>query len=338
MNITIADVARIANVSKATVSAVLNNRPTVAPRTRQKVLDVIKKLNYRPSGVARSLSIKQTKTIGLVIKEIDNPYFAKIMKGVFDTCSDNGYTVLLGSSELSPQQELKSIETLTSQRADGLIISPLQDENMDFRYLSELIHQKYPLVTLGSVRNHVTNVVDIDNVAAAYQAVRYLIELGHTEIAYFAGPSYSAHSDDRRRGYQQALIDSDLPIRKNFIVPVGSYIENSYELGRDFFAGSDPLPSAVFCYNDLVAIGLIQALLELKIPVPEQVSVIGFDDIDFCRAVQVPLTTVHVPAYQLGRSAADLLIRQIQEPERLLNEKIILETRIVERGSCGAMR
>jgi len=334
MTITIADIARIANVSTATVSAVLNEKPTVAPETRTKVLDVIKKLNYRPSGVARSLSSRKTKSIGLVIKEIDNPYFAKVMKGVFDASCENGYTVLLGSSELSPVQELKSIETLASHRVDGLIISPLQNSDMDFGYLSDLIREKYPLVMLGSVKNFATNMVDIDNVAAARQAVNYLIGLGHTRIGYFAGPSHSAHSEDRLLGYQQAHIEHHLPLRKDLIISVGSYIENSFEIAREIFASSQDLPTAVFCYNDLVAIGLINALLELKIKAPEQVSVIGFDNIDFCESVKIPLTTIHVPAYEIGRKATELLIRQIDNPDEFLNEKILLETRLIERSSC----
>jgi DNA-binding LacI/PurR family transcriptional regulator len=269
-----------------------------------------------------------------VIKEIDNPYFAKIMKGVFDASCENGYTVLLGSSELSPAQELQSVETLTNHRVDGLIISPLQDSDMDFGYLSDLIREKYPMVTLGSIKNFVTNLVDVDNVAAARWAVNYLIGLGHSQIAYFAGPSHSAHSEDRWLGYQQAHIEHQLPLRKDYIIPVGSYIENSFNIACEFFTSSSDLPTAIFCYNDLVAIGLINALLELKIKVPEQASVVGFDNIDFCESVKIPLTTVHVPAYEIGRNAAELLIRQIDNPEIFLNEKIWLETRLIERSSC----
>jgi len=335
MKITITDVARIANVSKASVSAVLNNKPTVALQTREKILKVIKKLNYRPNEVARSLSSRKTRSVGLVIKEIDNPYFARVMNGVFDACCEKGYTVLLGSSELSPAQEFQSIETLTHQRVDGLIISPLQRFDSDFTYLADLIHERYPLVMLGTVKNYSTNIVDVDNVSAAYQAVSYLISLGHTEIAYFSGPVYSAHSFDRMEGFRLALIDHKLPIRKDYIFEVGSYIANGYQAGKKFFSKQSELPSAVLCYNDLVAIGLINALLELGITVPEQVSVIGFDDIDICESVKIPLTTIHVPAYEIGRQASELLIRQIQDSDQSFNEKIILATKLVERNSCS---
>ncbi len=333
MNITIDDVARVANVSKATVSAVLNNKDSVAPATRDKVLEVIKRLNYRPSEVARSLSIRKTRCIGLVIKEIDNPYFAKVMKGVFDGCCENGYTVLLGSSELSPAQEMQSIETLVSQRVDGLIVSPLQDQEMDFLHLAELLQKRIPLVTLGAISHYGTNVVDIDNVRAAQMAVSYLIQLGHRDIAYFAGPSYSSHSRDRLTGYHQAFIEHDLPIPKHRTQPAGSSIASSYQAAMNFFANLETIPSAVFCYNDLVAIGLINALQQLGITVPDQVSVLGFDDIEISAFLSIPLTTVRVPAYDIGRKAAEMLIKQIQQPEQFLNERLILEAELIERKS-----
>ena len=334
MKITIADVAKIATVSKATVSAVINNKPTVSMTTRDKVLKAIEKLNYHPSEIARSLSIQKTKCIGLVIKEIDNPYFAKVMKGVFDVCCQQGYTVLLGSSELSPYQEMQSIETLTHQWVDGLIISPLQGEDIDFKYLANLLQEKYPLVMLGTVKNYQTNLVDINNVTAAYQAVSYLIKFGHTEIAYFSGPSYSAHSMDRLEGYRQSLMDHHLPIRKNYIQQVGSYIADSYQVGKQFFSRIEYKPTAVFCYNDLVAIGLINALTDSGIQVPEQVSVIGFDNIEFCESARIPLTTVDVPTYEIGKRAAELLIKQISNPTEIFNEKVILTAKLVERNSC----
>ncbi|MBD3289581.1 LacI family DNA-binding transcriptional regulator [candidate division KSB1 bacterium] len=335
MNITIGDVARMANVSKGTVSAVLNDKNTVSEATRKKVLAVIEKLNYRPNQVARSLSIRQTKSIGLVIKEIDNPYFAKVMKGVFDVCVKSGYTVLLGSSELDPEQERQSVDTLRNQQVDGLILSPLHGENQDFTYLAELLRFKYPLVMLEPVQNFTTNVVSVDNVQAAYRAISYLIELGHTDIAYFAGPQYSAHSENRLEGYRQALIDHNIPIRKDLIIQAGSNIEDGYRTGTALFSSSGDKPTAVFCYNDLVAVGLVDALVEMGIGIPEQVSVIGFDDIAFCESARIPLTTVHMPTYEIGEAAATLLINQILVRDKVLNEKIVLDAHLVKRQSCG---
>jgi LacI family transcriptional regulator len=335
MKTTIADVARMANVSKAAVSAVLNDRPGISKETREKILQVIQRLNYKPNAIARSLIVNRTKSIGLVIKEIDNPYFSKIMKGVFDACSKLGYTVLLGSSELSPGQERKSVEALTGQRVDGLILSPLQGEDVDFSYLADLIRDGIPVATLGSVKNYATNVVDIDNADAACRAVTHLIGLGHTDIAYFAGPAYSAHSDERLEGYRKAHMEHNLQIREKNIIRVGSYVMDSFKSAKAFLSGPVDRPTAVFCYNDLVAIGLINALFEMEIPVPDRMSVLGFDDLEAGEYFKIPLTTVHVPAYEIGYAAAELLIRQLNASEPAPPQKILFPTKIVVRNSCA---
>ena len=334
MNLKIDDVAKLANVSKATVSAVLNDKPGVSDSTREKVLDIIKKFNYRPNQIARSLSIKATKSIGLVIKEIDNPYYMKVMRGVFDACSRLGYTVLLGSSELSFSKEEESIETLVNQRVDGLIISPLQGKNRDFSYLAGLQSMQYPLVMLGKITNYNTNVVDIENKRAAYAAVSYLIKSGYQKIAYFTGPKNSLHSEDRAEGYKLALSDNNLPVIDKFIADAGSYFENGYTVGKEMFTRPGDKPSAVFCYNDVVAIGLIEALLELKIKAPGDVAVIGFDNIDFCKYAKIPVTTIDNPAEQIGQKATELLVRQINNREMPLNENIILDTKLIIRSSA----
>jgi len=338
MNITIEDVARMAKVSKGTVSAVLNEKSTVSEKTRQRVLAVIKKLNYRPNLLARSLSVRKTKSIGLVIKEIDNPYFIKIMKGVFDTCSEQDYIVLLGSSELLPNQEVKNIETLINQRVAGLIISPLQGEGVDLSHIADLIRENYPLVMLGSIKNFLTNAVDVNNVDASYQAVSYLIKLGHKNIAYFAGPSYSIQSFERLEGYQKALNVNNIHFKNENIIQVGSYIENGYEKGKSLFSNFNPnSPTAVFCYNDLVAMGLMNALAEVGINVPNQVSIIGFDDINLCGSFKIPLTTVRVPAYQIGQTAANILLEQIINGSQVKKEKKILNAELVIRDSCSKL-
>lgn len=335
MRPTIADIAQLAQVSKATVSAVLNDRPGISPATRARVLAVIKKFNYRPNEIARSLSSRKTRSIGLVIKEIDNPYFARIMKGVFDICREKGYTVLLGSSELSPVQERQSIEALANQRVGGLIISPLQGPDSDFTWLADLLRDRYPLVMLGQVRNYHTTVVDIDNVQAACKAVEYLIALGHRDIAYFAGPSYSSHSEERQRGYQQALMNHGLPVRPEFILPVGSERELGYQAGLTLFRRPGPHPTAFFCYNDLVAIGLANALHTLHIAVPQEVSIIGCDDLDLSPCYRIPLTTIHVPAYEIGRAAAERVIHDLESGDHADPQIVLFEARLVERFSCA---
>ena len=338
MKMTISDIAKLANVSKSAVSIVINNKKGVSEKTRQKVLDIIKKYNYNPNHLAQSLAARETKSIGLIIKEIDNPYFAKVMKGVYDTCSKLGYSVLLGSSELSQEKESEIINALLNKRVDGLLLSPLQSEDSNYKYLIDLLTDSFPLVILGEVKNYSTNIVDIDNISAAYDAVSYLIKLGHRKIAHFAGPVHSGHGQKRLEGYKQALIDNQIPINNDYVIPVAPYTPFGYKTGLQIFSKDIELPTAVFCYNDLIAIGLMNALLELKIPVPEKVSVVGFDNIDFGEYLKIPLTTIQMPAYEIGKAASNLLVKQITNSSKQLSEKVILKHKLIKRDSCSLLK
>jgi len=335
MKVTITDIAKLANVSKATVSAVLNDNPLTSKTTRNKVLKIIKKLDYKPNELARSLSTKKTKSIGIVVKGIDNPYFTKVLKGVYDIANDEGYSVLLGSSEFDFTNELQSIKVLKAKHVDGLIIAPLQTEGADYTYLFELIHEKYPFVLLDGVENIHTNVVDFDNQKAAYEAVTYLIKLGHKKIAYFAGPIYSTHGRERLAGYQKALEEHGITIRDDLIIDTGSKINDGYKSGKRLFTRESINPTAVFCYNDMVAIGLAGALRDLGVSVPEQVSIFGFDDIEMDTYLNAPLSTVHVSIYELGRAAARLLIKQMKSKNKVLNEVITLDAHLQIRATTS---
>ena len=334
MNLTINDIARLANVSKSTVSIVLNDKPGVSEQTRKKVIEIVKKYNFNPNQLAQSLVGRKTKSIGLIITEIDNPFFTKVMKGVYDTCSELGYSVLIGSSELSPNKEKEVIDNFKSKRLDGFIISPLRGEGVDYQYLSNLLNENIPFVMIRNVENNSINLVDIDNFKASYSAVSYLIELGHRNIAYFSGPIHSGHSVERLEGYKQALFDNNIKMKPEYIIAAGSYLPSGYKIGKQFFSNIKELPTAVFCYNDLVAIGLMNALNELGIDIPGTVSVMGFDNIDFSEYLKKPLTTINMPAYLIGKKATELLMKQISQPTELLNKKIMLDTNLVKRDSC----
>jgi LacI family transcriptional regulator/LacI family repressor for deo operon, udp, cdd, tsx, nupC, and nupG len=337
-NITIENVARQAGVSKATVSAVLNNKSSVATSTREHVLEIIRKLNYRPNHIARSLSIRRTRTIGLVVKQIDNPYFTKVTRSVLVYFNERGYTVLLGSSELSPEKEKESVETLLRQRVDGLILSPLQERGTDLSYLSRLIQDRLPLVLLDKVPNIPASVVDIQNSNAAWEAVNYLLQLGHTRIAYYEGPDYSLHNTERLHGFQQAMLKKGLKLGPSSVRKAGVYIEDGYRTAVQQFSESGEKPTAIFCFNDLVAIGVMNALSDLNINVPDDVSIIGFDDIEFCSAVKVPLSSVSVPAFDIGMTAAGLLLKFIENRARNLKEVIELKAPLVLRASCARLK
>ncbi|KAA3614643.1 MAG: LacI family transcriptional regulator [Calditrichaeota bacterium] len=334
MKLNINDIARLANVSKATVSAVINDKPGVALKTRQKVQDIVVRHNYKPNHMARSLSVRSTKSIGLVIKEIDNPFYTKIMRGVYDVCSRHGYTVFLGSSELLWEQEEKTMEAFVQKQVDGLIVTPLNDFDRNSQSIANLIERNFPLVMVGQIKKYQTSSVRIDNIKAAKQAVTFLIKNGHTQIAYFSGPSNSLHSEERFQGYKEALIEAGLQLQSKWCIAAGPKFDDGFENGMQLFSGTSERPTAVFCYNDLVAIGLIQALKIQKIRVPQDIAVVGFDNIDFSRFANISLTTVENPAREMGEAAARMVLKQIENPDFILHDEIILDATLIERDSA----
>ena len=338
-NVTIQDVASRAGVSIGTVSAVINRKSTVSRTTRLKVEEAIDDLNYRPSAAARRrLKPASEKSIGLVIKEVQNPYFADIIIGIQEAAKVHGYGILVGSSERTYDLEQQLVELLVAKDVEGLIINPLLDENSDLSHLFELKRRNIPLVLLESVRGIQASMVDVDNVAASKAAVMYLIERGHKRIVHFAGPRYSMHSDERIEGVRRAFSTQRLIFDDHDIVHAGARLEDGYQAGLDFFRDrTEDRPTAVTCYNDLLALGLMRALRELDLRVPEDVSVIGYDDIDMASYAATPLTTVRVPKREMGQQAAEILIRHIEALDAGHIEKVFLRAELIERRSTRVL-
>lgn len=340
-NVTIHDVADLAGVSIGTVSAVVNQKDTVSKRTRRRVLQAISELNYRPSAAARRrLQPSIEKSIGLVIKEVHNPYFADIVIGAQGAAAEHGYSVLVASSEESYEVEQKVVALLEAKDIEGLIINPLLDEDADLSHLFELKQRNIPLVLLESVRGLKASIVDVNNVATSKAAVEYLIDQGHQHIMHFAGPRYSMHSDERVEGMRRAFSAQRLTFDDSDVVRAGARLEDGYRAGLEFFRGraEEERPTAVTCYNDLVAIGLMRALRELGLEVPRDISVIGYDDIDMASYISVPLTTVRVPKEEMGRRAAEILIQQTESRETNVRERVGLDAELVVRGSTRSLK
>ncbi len=331
---TIDDVARGAGVSKATVSAVLNDKGTVGHATRERVIAVIHQLNYRPSNPG-SRSRPRHHCVGLLIKEIDNPYYTEIAAGIGAFCRKQGYSVLVGSSEGDPAAERETIELLCEQGADGLVITPVMDQDTDLSHLFELKRRNYPFVLLEQIRGVRASLVDVENVDASRRAVEFLIQQGHTRIVHFAGPSYSMHSEERVDGVRRAFSRSSLMFTDEAIIPAGAHLEDGYRAGLRYFSDLPPSerPTGVTCYNDLVALGLCRALAELGLSVPGDVSVIGFDDLAMIPYMGVALTTVHVPKVEMGERATEMLIRLIEARKALPPERICFDGNLVVRAS-----
>lgn len=340
-NATISDVAALAGVSKSTVSAVLNNRTSIRESTRRAVLRAMDELSYRPSSSARrGFRRAPGRSICFVVKEAQNPYYAEILAGILAVTSERGYVVMMASSEGRYELEHRIVETGTEQEVDGIILTPILNDDIDLSHLFELKRHNIPFVLLEAVRGVRASLVDVDNVMASYEAVRYLIAQGHSRIVHFAGPPYSAHSEERADGVRRAFSESHLIFSDSVVVPAGHSAEDGYTAGQEYFRGLDPdeRPTAVTCYNDLCAVGLLKALRELGIQVPDDVSVVGFDDLGMLEYLSIPLTTVHVPKFDMGRIAAEMLIRQIEGRGELPPEKVSLEAGLVLRQTTRPMR
>lgn len=336
---TIKDIADQAGVSVGTVSAVINQKASVSNDTRARVLSVIDELNYRPNAAARRrLQRTSQKSIGFVIKEMQNPYFADVIIGVQEVAHARGYNVIVVSSERQSELEHELTELLVAKDVDGLVINPLLDDSADIAHLFELKRRKIPLILLESIRGLSASMVDVNNVQASKHAVEWLIDHGHKRIVHFAGPMYSMHSDERIEGVRRAFSAQQLALTERDVVHAGARLEDGYAAGLAYFREkSDNPPTAVTCYNDLVAIGLMRALRELNIKVPDDVSVIGYDDIAMSSYCCVPLTSVRVPRKQIGNRAAEMLIQHIESSDTWKIERLSLKAELIVRESTRAL-
>ena len=334
---TITDVAQQAGVSKATVSAVLNDGAGVKAATRDRVLSAIEQLNYRPTQLGGRAAARKGRSIAVVIKEHDNPFYAEIVAGLRACAEARAYTLLVVSSEGDYAAERTAVELLRGKDVDGLVVTPVLDDQADLSHYFELKRRNVPFVLLEEVRGLPASVVDIDNAEAARKAIEHLMQLGHTRIVHLAGPPYSAHTQERVDGVRRAYSHSALAFPEGSVVTAGAHLVDGYRAGLELFRDrpAGERPTGITCYNDLVAMGLYRALGELGLRVPEDVSVIGFDDIPMCEYLPVPLTTVRMPTHKMGELAAQLLVRHIESKRAIPPQRVYLEATLVERRSTA---
>lgn len=335
-NATISDVAALAGVSKSTVSAVLNNKQVVKQSTRRMVLSAMEELKYRPSPLARRGFRPATGScIAVIIKEAQNPFYGEVLAGIQEVADEQGCLISVSSSEGRHEVERRLVQHYSEQEVGGLIIAPLLSYDADLSHLYELKRNDTPFVLFEAVMGLGATLVEVDNVSASARAVGYLVEQGHARIVHFAGPRYSRHSEERAEGVRRACSESHLVFDETMIVQAGHSLEDGYRTGLEYFRGRCPeeRPTAVTCYNDLVAVGLLKALQELRIRVPQDVSVIGFDDLRLLGALDLSLTTVRVPKYSMGRRAAELLFRRMEGGAELPAERVSLDADLVVRDS-----
>lgn len=324
---TIADVAKLANVSKATVSRVLNSLP-VSEQTHQRVITAIKSLNYRPNAHARSLTLRRTNLIGVVGPFMGGLFYGELLTGIISVMSGTDNFVTVYGTENTVNEETIIHRLLTEQRVDGLIVmTPRIVKNDIFKSF-----KSFPIVVVDGALDYVPSVV-ADNYEGSKSAVEYLIRLGHQHIAMITGPMSSKESIERHRGYRDALQGGGLPFREAYVRAANYDVETGRQAMEELL-GLNPRPTAVFAANDLTAIGAMELLKAKNISIPDEVAVIGFDDTILAARVTPALTTVRQPIFEMGRVTARRLLDSISKAETYPT-RTILQCELVVRESCG---
>jgi len=338
--ITIEEVARRARVSKGTVSAVINARNSVKAGTRDHVLEIMKELNFRPKGVARNLKNGwQDKSIGIIIKDMSYPFYTSIAAGAKEYANGKGYSVIVASSDDDHTCEKQLSHLFSAKDIKGTIIAPIVQGTAEIEHLFKLKMINYPFVLLEDVRGIQANVVAVDNIKAIKRAVQYLISSGHSRIVHFAGPPQSSHTQERIEGFRYAFSESTLAFTKDMIVSVGSHYGECFAKTVEYFKNRcrEEYPTAIVCFNDHQALAVIMALKELGIRVPDDISIIGNDDIYYAKIYPVPLTTIRAPQEEIGKCAAEILIRNIESSTLLPVERVVLDTEFIIRESSRVL-
>ncbi|MBL7199062.1 MAG: LacI family DNA-binding transcriptional regulator [Anaerolineae bacterium] len=330
--VTIRDVAAAASVSYQTVSRVINDRPDVAIDTRLRVRRVIQELGYQPSAAARSLASRRTRTLGLITADFSDYFFTQVIVGAEAEARRMDYFFILGSTERNPSDEPEYLRLLAEREVDGILFARPSTEH-DSEHVLSLIHRGVPLVTTNYyIPNEQLMVVDVDNVDGGRQAASALIEAGHREIAMIAGPPSWKSVKDRTQGCQQALAEANIPFEPSLI----EHGDWSYASGQDaverLLRGSARF-TALFAQNDRMAIGAIHALRKAGRAVPEDIAIVGYDDIPVAAYCHPPLTTIHQPMAKVGQVATRLLIQIIENPD-LERKEVLLKPRLVRRETC----
>lgn len=311
--VTLKDIAFKAGISVSTVSLILNNKPTrISESTKSRVLNIAKELNYRPNQIARTLRNNRSKTIGIIVSDIQNSFYASIAKGLEDECNKFGWNLILCNTSDRFDREYEYIEILNSKGIDGIIIGMSSTGSYKkAKYSIDLLDKNnIPFVLLDrTLKTPTCNIVDVDSESGGYIATRHLLELGHTNIACVTGPTYLEGTYSRLNGYRKALVDYGCHFSPDLIYN-GDY---SYDSGvRAAKSLISKEISAIFAFNDLMAYGICHYLRSIDLFVPKDISVVGFDDIFYSKMTEVPLTTIRQPAYQIGQKAGNILIQIIE--------------------------
>ena len=331
---TMKDVAQLAGVSTATVSRALMNPEKVSSSTRKRVEEAVLEAGYSPNSLARNLRRNESKTIVTIVPDICDPYFTEIIRGIEDAAMEHGYLVLLGDSGQQKKRENSFVNLVFTKQADGMLLLgtdlPFDVSKPEQKNLPPMVMacEFAPELELPTVH--------IDNLTSAFEAVNYLTQMGHKRVAEIAGPDQAALSSFRHQGYQQALRRAGITMNPTYCVKGDFSFKDGVKAVKQLLALPEP-PTAIFCHNDTMAIGAIQEAKRLGLRVPQDLSVVGFDDIQFAEYCDPPLTTISQPRYEIGRQAMLMMLELLRGHDVQAGSRL-LETKLIVRESAAPPR
>lgn len=335
--VTIKDIARELGISPSTVSRALKDHPDISPDTKKAVTALAEKLNYQPNIIALSLRQSKTNTIGVIVPEIVHFFFSTVISGIEDVAYKNGYNVIVSQSNESYEREKSDLKALFNSRVDGLLIS-VSRETQNFDHFKSVFERGMPMVFFDRAVDELdTSKIIVDDSEGAYQATQHLIEQGCKKIAHIAGPDNLIISKKRTDGYIKALGDHNMMVDNKMIISCNEgSIEAAKKISLELLQRKNR-PDGIFTSNDLTAIGALQAAKELKIKVPQELAIIGFSNWQVSSFTDPTLSTVDQPGYEMGKQAAELLLKEVEskEDEFVEPQVKILATRLIIRESSS---
>jgi len=334
--VTIKDIARRLKLSPSTVSRALRDHPDISPATKDRIRALAVQIHYQPNNIAKSLQTRRSTTIGVIVPEIRYDFFANTISGIEEEAHRAGYSIIVAQSNERYQQEVRNTEAMIANRVAGLLVSVSQETN-DAAHLESVIRQGIPMVLFDrTIDIPAAGKVVVDDHDGAYAAVAHCIRCGCRRIAHLAGSQCLSIGRHRRTGYEQALKDHGLPVDTRLVVAGGGQESDGRSGAKTLMDSTDP-PDAIFAFNDPVAIGAHVYLKETGWRIPEDIALVGFSNNPVTALIEPPLTTVNQPAHEIGRTAAGLLLKQLEDNRTALTAEIrILKTDLIVRQStCG---
>jgi LacI family transcriptional regulator len=336
MSVTIKDIARAAQVSINTVSRALNDKDDVNAETKARIIHLARELNYTPNFLAKSLHSKQTKTIGVVVTDNANPFYASVIKGIEDFANSRGYSIILTNTDETIRKEKKALTVLKEKRVDGILITPARTTAKNIQDLKKL-NTPFMIVNRSTEDSEI-NYIKTDNVHGGYLGVMRLLETGRKRMVYLAGPNTISSVQERYTGGLKALREYGLLGEHLPVYVTNLKINGGYEVMKNLLESAD-IPNGVFAYSDLIAIGAMRAIREKGLHIPRDIAVVGYDDIELSSYLEVRLTTVRQPCFEIGKRAAEELIHYLENKnkESMGDKKpvhILLQPELVIRDSA----